>query len=443
MARCLNPITIKRPGFTDAPHALPRYARERLRPYMYDTIVVPCGKCLSCLKNKQSQMVVRCKREAQKRGSFAFVTLTYDDEHLPLTRSLFRINKDTGEEEIYYKPEFISTGYHPNIDYLQLFTTIVASDSPRYQCFTLFEDSEFSYEVRVTPSVCRLDVRTWLKTSRIQYERDFGKKLPYFSYVAISEYGPKTCRPHYHLAFFGLGKQELNWIVDRWKFATVKKVQFVNQVNADKSDGWARAAQYIGKYMSKGKFECLSVKDGSAEKPRVCQSIGLGTKDLEAVERFVLCQDIVGKYDPDTLRFTDSQEHLTEKQIDLLCEEIPKRLIYKVSSEVKNESGLVVKSACILPLPRIIRDKIFKVSNRYGDKTKKAPTTLWALVTASLRDKSIRESNERFEQFCSLHPEREMFENCAEFAYWEAFSFDVKEKTMYEDYRSFYSKSLF
>lgn len=388
-------------------------------------------------------MVVRCKREAEKRGSFAFVTLTYDDEHLPLTRSLFRINKDTGEEEIYYKPEFISTGYHPNIDYLQLFTTIVASDSPRYQCFTLFEDNEFSYEIRVTPSVCRLDVRTWLKTSRIQYERVFGKKLPNFSYVAISEYGPKTCRPHYHLAFFGLGKQDLNWLVDRWKFAKVKKVSFVNQVNADKSDGWARAAQYIGKYMSKGKFECLSVKDGSAEKPRVCQSIGLGMKDLEAVERFVLCKDMIGDYDPDTLRFKDSQKFLSEHQLNLLCQEIPKRLIYKVSPEVKTESGLVIKPACILPLPRIIRDKIFKVSNRYEDKTKKAPTTLWALVTASLRDKFIRESNERFEQFCASFPEREMSENCAEFAYWEAFSSDVKEKTMYEDYRSFYSKSLF
>lgn len=191
MARCLRPLTIKRPGFADSPHNLPRYGREHLRPYLYDTVVVPCGKCLACLKNKQSSMVVRCKREAEKRGSFAFMTLTYDDEHLPLTRSLYRINIDTGEEELYYKPDFISTGFHPNEDYLKVFSQMQPSECPRSLDLDWFQDSQYVYQIRVTPSVCRLDVRTWLKTARIQYERDNGEKLPDFSYVAISEYGPR------------------------------------------------------------------------------------------------------------------------------------------------------------------------------------------------------------------------------------------------------------
>ena len=46
-----------------------RYGRENLRPVLHDTLVVPCGKCINCLKNKQSSMVVRCKREAEQRGS--------------------------------------------------------------------------------------------------------------------------------------------------------------------------------------------------------------------------------------------------------------------------------------------------------------------------------------------------------------------------------------
>ena len=106
MARCLNPRTIKSPAPSNGTRfgvyvAASRYARDNIIRRTYEEIVVPCGKCLACLKNKQSSMVVRCKREAQQKGSFAFMTLTYDDDHLPLTRSLFRVDKDTGEQEVY------------------------------------------------------------------------------------------------------------------------------------------------------------------------------------------------------------------------------------------------------------------------------------------------------------------------------------------------------
>ena len=93
MARCLHPRTIINPATYDAPHMMAtvrmgrRYGRENLRPVLHDTLVVPCGKCINCLKNKQSSMVVRCKREAEQRGSFAFMTLTYDDDHLPVTQT--------------------------------------------------------------------------------------------------------------------------------------------------------------------------------------------------------------------------------------------------------------------------------------------------------------------------------------------------------------------
>ena len=90
MARCLNPRMIPNPAvwekrqlkfLRDKP-ALFRYGRDNLRPMLSEIITVPCGKCLACLKNKQSSMVVRCRREAEQRGSFAFMTLTYDDDHM-------------------------------------------------------------------------------------------------------------------------------------------------------------------------------------------------------------------------------------------------------------------------------------------------------------------------------------------------------------------------
>lgn len=411
--------------------AASRYARENILRYNYEDIVVPCGKCLACLKNKQSAMVVRCKREAQQRGSFAFMTLTYDDDHLPLCRSLFRINKETGEQEIFYKPEFISTGIHPNEEYVSYFKSIGLSSTPRYLQYELaVPDDEFAYSVRITPSVCRSDVREWLKMARIQYERDNGEKLPDFSYVAISEYGPRTCRPHYHLAFFGLQRKHLNYLLERWNFGKVKQVRIVQQVNKDGSNGFLRASKYIGKYMSKGKFECDSVKECAAEKPRVCQSKHLGTKELEPVRRQVLCFDMFGEYDPETLQRPNGS-FLSRLQVEALVKEIPRRLVYRVDERT------------VLPLPRLIRDKIFKCVQDDDDPKKKVSTALWCMVTASLRDLLARESDERFRAFCADHPEREMAENCAEFAYCEAFRAGVQEAVMFEDYRAFYSKSHF
>lgn len=404
-----------------------RYAREHLRPHVKDTLVVPCGKCLACLKNKQSAMVVRCKREAQQRGSFAFMTLTYDDDHLPITQSLFAVDKVSRSEFQEHPAEFVSTGYHPDEAFTSLFKSILPSDKPRYHSYFLMDDGSLEYWVRITPSVCRSDVRSWLKQARIQYKRDKGFPFPSFSYVAISEYGPRTCRPHYHLAFFGLKREHLYYLLDRWRFGKVKQVRFVNQTNADGSDGFLKASKYIGKYMSKGKFECDSVKCGASERPRVCQSIGLGTKELDSIRRYVLAFDMFGEYDPVAL--TKDGVQLLKEQVDRLVDEIPRRLVYRVDDRT------------VLPLPRIIRDKIFMFQD--DECKKKVSTPLWAMVARSLRDQFDRESAERFEQFCSRFPERTSAENAAEFARFEAFHADCQEASLFEDYRQFYAKSHF
>lgn len=46
-------------------------------------MVVPCGACESCLAARSSQWAVRCYCESLDYDQMAFLTLTYDDEHLP------------------------------------------------------------------------------------------------------------------------------------------------------------------------------------------------------------------------------------------------------------------------------------------------------------------------------------------------------------------------
>ncbi|AXH74235.1 MAG: replication initiator protein [Microviridae sp.] len=48
----------------------------------------PCGKCLACRESQASIWKLRCQFEAIECDTFAFVTLTYADEHLPYGNSL-------------------------------------------------------------------------------------------------------------------------------------------------------------------------------------------------------------------------------------------------------------------------------------------------------------------------------------------------------------------
>lgn len=51
-------------------------------------ISVPCGKCIGCRQTRERAWAVRCLHESKMHESNWFVTLTYDDEHLPANGSL-------------------------------------------------------------------------------------------------------------------------------------------------------------------------------------------------------------------------------------------------------------------------------------------------------------------------------------------------------------------
>lgn len=44
---------------------------------------IPCGKCLGCRSNQALMWAIRCYHEASQHEQNCFVTLTYNDEHLP------------------------------------------------------------------------------------------------------------------------------------------------------------------------------------------------------------------------------------------------------------------------------------------------------------------------------------------------------------------------
>lgn len=53
-----------------------RYGKENV-------VLIPCGKCSSCILARRREWSVRCCLEASCHDRNCFVTLTYDDEHYP------------------------------------------------------------------------------------------------------------------------------------------------------------------------------------------------------------------------------------------------------------------------------------------------------------------------------------------------------------------------
>lgn len=53
-------------------------------------LTVPCGKCVSCMATRSAQWSVRAYHESQLRDKNCFITLTYDDDHIPQDGKLRR-----------------------------------------------------------------------------------------------------------------------------------------------------------------------------------------------------------------------------------------------------------------------------------------------------------------------------------------------------------------
>lgn len=120
-------------------------------------IGIPCGHCIGCRLDKSRQWADRMMLELDHSKTAVFVTLTYDNDHVPIGM-------------------------------------IDPNGVPVY-------------------TLCKRDVQLWLKRLR--------KYLPdkHIRYYIAGEYGPKTLRPHYHGIIFGLDLSDIFGLVQYGKNA--------------------------------------------------------------------------------------------------------------------------------------------------------------------------------------------------------------------------------
>lgn len=63
---------------------------DRARGFIDMPVQVPCGQCIGCRLERSRQWAMRCVHEASLHEDNCFITLTYDDDHLPESGSLIK-----------------------------------------------------------------------------------------------------------------------------------------------------------------------------------------------------------------------------------------------------------------------------------------------------------------------------------------------------------------
>ena len=166
---------------------------------------VSCGRCPACMNVKASRYSQLCNIESQKHKYNFFVTLTYDDDHLP-TASCNPISwNDVGQiEEILFLNETERIDkYEGNVidivyadyDYCKTANIYLPFQHGKYT----LTDNKFGY-------LYKKDCIDFLKRLRYNiYRKNYKKKLKEYGeirYFLCGEYGPRHFRPHYHLSVY-------------------------------------------------------------------------------------------------------------------------------------------------------------------------------------------------------------------------------------------------
>lgn len=187
------------------------------RFHHWQSVWLPCGKCIQCLNKRSKSWEIRSIFEKNNYSDNCVLTLTYNDENLPVGA------------------DFIQT-----------------------------ENGLFKMPVDKKGVANYKDVQDFVK--RIRKHFDFKKKI---RYICSVEYGSSgTLRPHYHLVLFGFCPNDLKLYKKSTKGTLLYKSELMNKlwkkgfVDVGKCD--IQSCRYVSQYCCKGllkRKQCMSLSD--------------------------------------------------------------------------------------------------------------------------------------------------------------------------------------
>ena len=221
---------------------------------------VPCGKCIYCMETKRSVWTYRILQELKVAETARFVTLTYDEKHIPYTATYggYRYGyqgktyvwepKHKLTNTLWKLPEEIN-GHKATEVKSTLVITELQLMLKKIRNHVYKEQME---HLRSSNKNLTEEARRYLKQSE-----KTGKWSPKLRYFACGEYGnrSKTERPHWHIILFNA---PLRW----YKYDTIHEEWYSNKLEELWGKGIVNiqevgrgTAQYVAKYTIKSLLE--------------------------------------------------------------------------------------------------------------------------------------------------------------------------------------------
>lgn len=271
VTRCQNPRTV-------------------VNRYTHEPVVVSCGSCPSCILRRSGiQINLLTSYSAQFRYVY-FVTLTYAPCFLP-TLEVSVVETCTDDiADVSVVPDINDLDARDPNTYLFGFRSVPRSASVKLKNSTVertFKDPDVAFSCPMTPKellsilnkvkhnvsnripyVCNRDLDLFLKRLRSYYP---DEKLRYY---AVSEYGPTSYRPHWHLLLFSNSERFSQTVLEN-----VSKAWSYGRCDASLSRGFA--APYVASYVN----SFVSLPDFYTQMPKVVRpksfhSIGFTESNL-------------------------------------------------------------------------------------------------------------------------------------------------------------------
>lgn len=270
--------------------------RKVYNKYLGREVTANCGKCAYCRSLRAFDLTSRVQREFINQGanSALFITLSYDNDHLPVYQYNGRSRKwlsNCGFAEFEPLPEFAVNEYPSPVNYdidgklpLRALGTRSASRYKGRPAFAhlCYPDVQ-KYLALVRGKFYAICTRHDDSPLHIAYEdSDLTYETFKFRYAVCGEYGPSSLRPHYHIIIW------LNHSPNNQQLSALSQI-FSSSWSAGNvdlqsvtSDG---VSQYLADYVT-GVANLPSVLQGKRTRPlfHFSQNDVIGTLRLDDVE---------------------------------------------------------------------------------------------------------------------------------------------------------------
>lgn len=204
--------------------------------YTDTKMYVPCRKCFRCRDTYGSEWSRRCENECKQHRYSLFVTLTYDNDHIPLFEPM--IDDDGNVMSAWCSNRGFENGKFISSDIARSCPPVGMEDTTcfAYPCKKDIQDfmkrlrSCIDYNLNRPKIQLLTDKSTFINENRLRY-------------FICSEYGPRTFRPHYH-AIFWYDSEELQRHITRFIRETWQNGNSVIELINNS------ASRYVAKYVN-------------------------------------------------------------------------------------------------------------------------------------------------------------------------------------------------